>query len=323
MTKNENLPPYRAAMSVNHRILRLSSDIAYRLGRLSCLGTVEGDDSFHASEVKYTLLQEGISLTPSQMRALNKGQVIPSEPKASALFKLYSRLNKIDPYSPDALVAYEKEVYPDGVPMRQSSKVKGIDYVLPPFGKVRKLLENLFEFEKKNKETMSPVTLACLLYYEVMALAPYSCENGLLARFWFKAMLGKAGRSMDALQIERTLYFGKEKLSEAFAEAAKKQDSAPFVEALLELILNSVNALLREASKKEESSSPLVERLLSKMISGRYYSASELCALLGLKSRLGLQKNYIRPALARKKIIMSNPLCPTDRNQRYRKKEGI
>ncbi len=323
MTKNEILPPYRAAMSVNHRILRLSNDIAYRLGRLSCLGTVEGDNPFHACEVKYTLLQEGITLTPSQMRALNRGQTIPSEPKASALFKLYSRLNKIDPYSPEALTIYEKEVYPDGVPMRQSSKITGIDYVLPPFGKVRKLLENLFEFEEKNKEAMSPVTLACLLYFEVMALAPYSSENGLLARFWFKAMLGKAGRSMDALQIERTLYFSKEKLDSAFEEAAKKQDSAPFVEVLLELILNSVNALLREASKKEEAASPLVDRLLGKMMSGRYYSAAELCALLGLKSRLGLQKNYLRPALARKKIIMSNPLCPTDRNQRYRKKEGL
>ncbi len=323
MTKNENLPPYRAAMSVNHRILRLSSDIAYRLGRLSCLGTVEGDARFHAGEVKYTLLQEGISLTPSEMRALNDGEEIPGEKKASALLRLYSRLGKIDPYSPEALTAYEKEVYPEGVPMRQSSKIEGVSYVLPPYNKVRKLLENLFEFEKKNKETMSPVTLACLLYYEVMALSPYSCENGLLARFWFKAMLGKAGRSMDALSIEKSLYFGKDKLEASFSEAAKKQDSAPFVETLLELILASVNALLREASKKEEAASPLVERLVSKMASGRYYSASELCALLGLKSRLGLQKNYLRPALAREKIMMSNPLCPTDRNQRYRKKEGI
>lgn len=323
MAKNETLPPYRAAMSVNHRILRLSSDIAYRLGRLSCLGTIEGDDTFHASEVKYTLLQEGVRLTPSQMRALNKGETLPGESKACGLFRLYSRLNKIDPYSPEALAIYEKEVYPDGAPMRQSSKVEGADYVLPPFGKVRKLLENLFEFEGRNKETMSPVTLACLLYYEVMALSPYSYENGLLARFWFKAMLGKAGRSMDALPIEKALCFGKEKLDAAFLEAAKRQDSAPFVEALLELILSSVNALLRQASKKEEASSPLVERLLSKMMGGRYYSAAELCALLGLKSRLGLQKNYIRPALAREKIAMSNPLCPTDRNQRYRKKEGI
>ncbi len=323
MTKNENLPPYRAAMSVNHRILRLSSDIAYRLGRLSCLGTVEGDARFHAGEVKYTLLQEGISLTPSEMRALNDGEEIPGEKKASALLRLYSRLGKIDPYSPEALAAYEKEVYPEGVPMRQSSKIEGVSYVLPPYNKVRKLLENLFEFEKKNKETMSPVTLACLLYYEVMALSPYSSENGLLARFWFKAMLGKAGRSMDALSIEKSLYFGKDKLEASFSEAAKKQDSAPFVETLLELILASVNALLREASKKEEAASPLVERLVSKMASGRYYSASELCALLGLKSRLGLQKNYLRPALAREKIMMSNPLCPTDRNQRYRKKEGI
>lgn len=323
MITNSTNPPYRSSMSVNHSILRLSSDIAYRLGRLSCLGTVESSNALHAEEIKYTLACEGINITPSQMRALNSGEEAPSHQKASALLRLYNRLRKEDPYSPSILKNFEKEYFPDGVPMRKSSKIEGFDYLLPPYNKVRGLLENLFEFEKKNKEIMSPVTLACLLYFEVLALAPYSQENGILARYWFKAMLAKAGRSMDALRIEKALFYQKDKFAKAFEEAGSKQDSAPFVECLLELILSSVNALLREASQKEVSSSPLVDRLVSKMARGRYYSSKELCALLGLKSRLGLQKNYIRPALDRNKIIMSNPLCPTDRNQRYCKKEGL
>ncbi|MCI5940241.1 MAG: hypothetical protein SPI62_04415 [Candidatus Enteromonas sp.] len=323
MTKAISQPPYRSAMSVNHRILRLSSDIAFRMGRLSCLGTVEGSAPLCAEEVKFTLASEGIKLTASQMRALNAGEEIPSSPLASALLRLYSRLGKANPYSPEILSRFEKEVYPDGVPMRKSSKIEGADYPLPPYNKVRKLLENLFDFEAKNKEIMSPVTLACLLYFEVLALAPYSEQNGILARFWFKAMLGEAGRSMEALRIGKSLFYQKEKLDEAFALAGEKQDSAPFVECLLEIILSSVNALLREASQLEAVPSPSVDRLLSKMARGRFYSAQELCALLGLKSRLGLQKNYLRPALDRGKILMSNPLCPTDRNQRYCKKEGI
>ncbi|HBS02358.1 MAG TPA: hypothetical protein DEA63_00575 [Firmicutes bacterium] len=320
MVTNSPLPPYRSAMSVNHSILRLSSDIAYRLGRLSCLGTVEPDASCHAEEVKFTLACEGITLTPSQMRALNKGEDLPSYPLATSLFHLYSRLGKEDPYSPSILERFEKAVHPDGVPMRKSSKIEGVSYPLPPYNKVRKLLENLFEFEKKNKEVMSPVTLACLLYFEVMALAPYSSQNGLLARYWFKTMLGKAGRSMDALKIEKSLFYQKDKLAKAFEESSAKQDNAPFVECLLTLVLSSVNALLKEASQKQTAPSPLVDRLLAKMAIGRFYSASELCALLGLKSRLGLQKNYLRPALDRGKIAMSNPLCPTDRNQRYCRK---
>ena len=172
MTKAISQPPYRSAMSVNHRILRLSSDIAFRMGRLSCLGTVEGSAPLCAEEVKFTLASEGIKLTASQMRALNAGEEIPSSPLASALLRLYSRLGKADPYSPEILSRFEKEVYPDGVPMRKSSKIEGADYPLPPYNKVRKLLENLFDFEAKNKEIMSPVTLACLLYFEVLALAP-------------------------------------------------------------------------------------------------------------------------------------------------------
>ena len=323
MSKNEKFPPYRAAMSVNHRILSLSNDIAFRLGKLSCLGTVEGDEDVWAEETRYTLLQEGIALTPSEVRALHQGKEVPSEKKAFALLKFYSSLDKLDPYSPSFLSSYESAVYPDGVPMRKSQTIEGCDYLLPSPSKVRGLLENLFAYAAKNREAMSPTILACLLYYEVLSLLPYSAENGLLARLWFKAMLSKAGRSMSALRIGKALHFNSKKLDSAFKEASERQDSAPFVEALLELISSSVSSLLHEASRKENSSSPLVDRLLSKMASGRYYSATELCALLGLKSRLGLQKNYLRPALARQKIAMSNPLCPTDRNQRYRKKEGI
>ena len=323
MTSNEKLSPYRAAMSVNHRILSLSTEIAFRLGKLSCLGTVNRDAKFVASEVKYTLLQEGIALSPSQTRALNKGEKIIGQEEANALFFLYSHLNRFDPYDESIMKEYEKAMYPDGAPSRKTSQIDGFPFLLPPVSKLSSLNANLFSYASKNKGGMSEVTLACLYYYEILALAPYGAENGLLARFLFKAMLGKAGRSMEALQIEKTLYFALDKITASFEEAAKKQDSAPFVETLLSLILSSVESLLKEASSLEDASSPLVERMLGKMADGRYYSAKELCLLLGLKSRLGLAKNYLRPALSSGKIAMSNPLCPTARNQRYRKKESI
>ena len=65
----------------------------------------------------------------------------------------------------------------------------------------------------------------------------------------------------------------------------------------------------------------MAKRMVGLMEDGRYYSAAELLGILGLKSRLGLQKNYLQPALKARLIEMSNPLSPTDRNQRYRLKK--
>ena len=315
------IPPYRAAMSVNHHILKLSCDIAFRMGRLSTMGTVKSSAPSSSEEVKYSLLGMGITLSPSQVRGLTEEDSSSGVPQADAFLALLKRLPKLDPYSPELIKEFETSLFPEGVPYRMTEKLTGISYPLPPSSKAKGLLSGLFDFAKKNQEIMSPVTMGCLLYYEVLAIASYKNGNETLAYFLLKAFLGEAGRSMDALPLAKSLYFGKDKLDEAFLSAAKAQDSAPFVEELLELILSDVNALLRLAGKEAGADSPLVDRLLSKMADGRYYSANELCALLGLKSRLGLQKNYLRPALNQDKIVMSNPLTPTDRHQRYAKKK--
>ena len=65
---------------------------------------------------------------------------------------------------------------------------------------------------------------------------------------------------------------------------------------------------------------PYVRRLLDVMEYGTAYTAQELLMLLGLKSRLGLRKNYLNPALEQKLISMTEPDKPTSKRQRYQKR---
>lgn len=310
--------PYLASMSVNHEILALSCSIAYKLGRLSCLGTLEPNPSFLSEEIKYTLLLEGISLSPSELRGLTRGEALDGHKEAKPLRSLYAKLTRQSKLTSSSIKDFEAAYFPDGAPYRMTPNAEGISYPLPPHSRVPNLLKGLFKY--LNGSSMSPITLACLFYFEILAIAPYSKGNGVLARYLFKALLAQGGRSMAALPIEKSLYFQKEKLEAAFAKTVEEGDTCYFVSALLSLIDSTMDGLLREATKEVDAPSPLVDRLLSKMASGTYYSAAELCALIGLKSRLGLQKNYLKPALKAKKILMSNPLCPTDRNQRYCKR---
>ena len=49
------------------------------------------------------------------------------------------------------------------------------------------------------------------------------------------------------------------------------------------------------------------------------YTSNTLMEKLGLKSREGFRKNYLRPALDLQMIEMTIPDKPNSRNQRYRK----
>lgn len=311
--------PYASSLSVNHDILTLSCHIAYKLGRLSCLGTLSPNQKDISESLKYTLLLEGVILTPSQLRGLTMGEKCENVPIAYPLRELLSKISKIDPYDPKIIDDFEKALWKGEAPKRKEEQIDGFDYPLPSSSKAKALLRSVFDFGKANPN-ISPIILACLFYFEVMAIAPYSQYNGLLARYLFKAYLGVSGRSLWALPIEKAIYFHEKELSKAFNESIAKLDTSIFVSCLLDIVNLTLEGVMKEAAKQTPSSSPLIDKLLSKMEEGEFYSANELCLLLGLKSRLGLAKNYLRPALKAGKIEMSNPLCPTDRNQRYGKR---
>lgn len=50
------------------------------------------------------------------------------------------------------------------------------------------------------------------------------------------------------------------------------------------------------------------------------YTSNEILALLGLKSKETLRKNYLTPAIESGLVVMTEPDKPNSRNQRYIKK---
>ena len=309
----KQIEPYKAAITLNHEILNLVEKISFSLGKLSVLVASPLKIEIPSS-VKFSLLNEGIVLTASQIRTLNRLEET-GNPKIDGLVSLYKRIGKIDPVDPSFREEYEKVLYPEGVPTRLGRKAEGFPYPLPMHNRVEAMMKGLLSYGKKSE--ISPLFLACVYYMEIYAIAPYSSENGILARYLFKLSLGKKDRAFYAIPLEKYFYERKASIAEAFDKTISNGDSAPLFAVLLSLVSSSVDALIRQQLKKEPTTNALVEKLLERMEEGRYYSANELCALLGLKSRLGLQKNYLRPGLEGGVLKMSNPLVPTDRNQRY------
>lgn len=320
MTKTN--APYKCAFSISNEILYKSVELGVDIGKISVSELRYGIEDA-AEATKYSLLTEGIALTPSQYRGLLDKEEIPSEPIANALFKTYCKLPHLDAYDPESLVqTFEANLFREGVPNRLSRKVKGFDYPLPAHNKIEALIKGLYSFANNGKRKVHPLTLSCLFYFEILAIQPYSEYSKMFALLVAKAILGDYNKLLFALPLERLMLKNEKMLDAAYEESVDKGDIGPFILAMLSIIQEGVDTLSRRSVRKPKLSSDQVKRLLSVMSKGRYYGALELCSLLGLKSRLGLSKNYLSPALEAGLIERSNPLSPTSRSQKYRLKEG-
>ena len=320
MNMSKPIEPYKCALSLSNDILRAVSEISFKLGRLSLTQEHKADEEDFVSATKATLALEGVELKPSEVRGLKQGRGVPSAPLASAVYDLYASMRRIDPYDRAFQAHFEAAIWKEGVPHRLSRRVVSFPYPIPMHARVESLIHGLYSFANAGRGKIHPLITGCLFYFELMAIQPYSEYTGILARYLLKAFVGSFQANLYCLPLERAFLVQKEKLDAAYEEAVGRADTGPFVKAVLGIINDGIDTLQRRAVRKAPEQSPLVRRMLDKMEDGRFYGAAELCELLGLKSRLGLQKNYLKPALEAGLIEMSNPVSRTDRTQRYRKK---
>ena len=313
------LEPYRCPFSISYEIAAKLSEATYQLGKLSMIAKSKPGDEEAASSAIAMLEMMGITLRNAQMRRLKEGDNIPSVPLAKKLSSLVRKYRRQDPYDKGYLQVIEEILFPDGVPTRLSRRAENFPYPVPMHAKVDDLLSGIFNFAKASQNKIHPIILAAVLYFELVAIAPYRQFNDVFATVVLKTVLVKFDPIFAFAPIERYLVNKKSALEEAFASSVEKGDMAPFLLFMLNLIGKAIDSSLSHVDKIPAVKKPSVNKLLSVMKDGEYYSTLELCALLGLKSRLGVQLNYIRPALEAKVIAMSNPGSPNDRSQRYYK----
>ena len=313
-----NYEPWKALFSVNPEILFLTSDIAYHLGRLSVTSThgYSKKDALDNASSCFELL--GMKIKPSQKKGLLLGEDIPSQPRAKAIYDLYQDILKFDPYEETSLERVEQAYFPEGVPHRMSKELEGYAFPLPTYKRIPSLMKGLFRFA--SSRTSNPITLGALFCFVLTAIAPYSKDNLAIGLFYFHAFLCRYAKNLSGLNLYSLYIKNSKEIEDAYYASCEKMDMSEYILCWMKLLRRSVSSLLLRSVKGDGKTSPMVSRLLEKMEDGRYYSCAELLELLGLKSRLGLQKNYLRPALESKLIAMSNPLVKTDRNQRYIKK---
>ena len=192
-------------------------------------------------------------------------------------------------------------------------------HVCPPPEQVDGLMNQLFNWMKKNDDIIHPLIMSSVFHYEFVFIHPFADGNGRTARLWQNVILSNWEEIFEYVPIESQIKKYQEEYYTSIANCDHKGDSTEFIEFMLKMIDETLEDLMNSTSMLANHISSYVNKLLKVMEPGVSMSTSELMEKLNMKSRISFRENYLKPALENGLIKMTDPDKPTSKNQMYYK----
>ena len=172
---------------------------------------------------------------------------------------------------------------------------------------------------KVSKAAVKESFLWCtaVLVLDILKIAQSIPGNGRMARLWHTAMLAKWKPVFEYIPIESQIEKFQNEYYEAIARCHVEGESTLFIEFMLSQIDKILDEVSAQVSADNEQLSEYLKRLLEVMEYDVPYTSNTLMDKLGLKSKEGFRRNYLRPAIDMNLIRMTIPDKPNSRNQRY------
>ena len=325
-------PPY----TITNKMLDYVSSIMEKIGKLdnytnfNKMPTLRRNNriiSIHSS-----LAIEANSLSLGQVKDVISGRTVIGPQKeiqeVKNAYSAYEMINSVDAYSiKDLRKIHGIMTY---LTIDESGKFrKGNEgvfdekgnciHVCPPPEQIDGLMKELFDWMKKNKETIHPLIMSSIFHYEFVFIHPFSDGNGRTARLWQNVILSKWKELFEYLPIESQIYKYQDNYYKAINNCNHKGESTEFIEFMLEMI----DAVLDETITT--SLAPITEvgininKLLNVLEYNVPMTANEIMDKLGIKSKETLRATYLDPAIKEGMVALTIPDKPTSKNQMYYK----
>ncbi len=325
-------PPY----TITNKMLDYVSSIMEKIGKLdnytnfNKMPTLRRNNriiSIHSS-----LAIEANSLSLGQVKDVISGRTVIGPQKeiqeVKNAYSAYEMINSVDAYSiKDLKKIHGIMTY---LTIGESGKFrKGNEgvfdekgnciHVCPPPEQIDGLMKELFDWMKKNKETIHPLIMSSIFHYEFVFIHPFSDGNGRTARLWQNVILSKWKELFEYLPIESQIHKYQDNYYKAINNCNHKGESTEFIEFMLEMI----DAVLDETITT--SLAPITEvgininKLLNVLEYNVPMTANEIMDKLGIKSKETLRATYLDPAIKEGMVALTIPDKPTSKNQMYYK----
>ncbi|MBE6562427.1 MAG: Fic family protein [Ruminococcaceae bacterium] len=325
----EYIPPYE----ITDKILSLVASISEKIGRITERSSLSSKPHLRKNNkiksIYSSLAIEANSLSFGEVKDVISGKTVIGKEKeiqeVKNAYAAYEEVSKLDVYSLKELkrlhgIMTKYTVNISGEFRRGEEGVFNGDkciFMAPPARFVPSQMEDLFNWMTEKKDTVHPLILSAVFHYEFVFIHPFTDGNGRMARLWHTALLAKWQPIFEYIPIESQIEKFQNGYYDAIAKCHKESSSTFFIEFMLEQIYTILNEVSATVTSPFDNLSEYVTRLLSVMKYDKAYSANEILALLGLKSKETLRKNYLTPAIKDGLISMSEPDKPRSKNQRY------
>lgn len=324
---------YKPPFTITNEILSYVSSISEKIGRITATGNLESRPHLRKNNriksIHSSLKIEANSLSLGQVRDVINGKAVLGEQKeiqeVKNAYAAYEKFTEINPYSIKDLKKFHsimtKYVVEESGEFRcgEEGVFNGNQciFMAPPARFVPQLMDNLFEWMKEAENTVHPLILSSVFHYEFVFIHPFADGNGRMARLWHTAILSRWKPIFEYIPIESQIEKFQDEYYNAIAKCHVDGASTIFIEFMLSQIDKILDDISVQISENSEQISEYIKKLLDVMEYDIPYTSKTLMEKLGLKSKEGFRRNYLRPAMDMNLIRMTIPDKPNSRNQRY------
>ena len=256
----------------------------------------------------------------NQVRDVINGKLVLGEQKeiqeVKNAYDAYEKILELDPYSIDDLKKFHgimtRYIVEESGDFRRGEEGvfngEQCIFMAPPAQYVPQLMNELFGWMREAQTKVHPLVLSSVFHYEFVFIHPFSDGNGRMARLWHTAILSKWKPIFEYIPIESQVEKFQEDYYDAIARCHVEGESTFFIEFMLSQIDKILDELSVQISDDYQQIPESVQKLLAVMEYDISYTGNALMEKLGLKSREGFRRNYLRPAC----LLYTSP-SPRDR----------
>ena len=246
------IPPFTVSSKTINLIAEISSTIERYAIRMEQSDSLRLRKANRIKTIHSSLAIEGNNLTENQVRDIINGKNVVAPLKeiqevknAIATYELYPTLN---PFSVEDLLKAHgvmmQALTGDAGRFRAGGvgvfSEKGCVHMAPPADRVPMLVNDLFEWLTESTDHL--LIRSCVFHYEFEFIHPFSDGNGRMGRLWQSLILGRLHPLFEHLPVENMVYANQQAYYDAITESSRVANSCPFIDFMLNEILNALKA---------------------------------------------------------------------------------